>query len=83
MKNRKTIILEKVKESFSSVLPIAGVVLLLSLTLCPLPNDIFIAFIIGSCLLVVGLGLFSLGAEMSMSKIGSHIGSNLTKSAKL
>lgn len=83
MKNRKTIILEKVKESFSSVLPIAGVVLLLSLTLCPLPNDIFIAFIIGSCLLVVGLGLFSLGAEMSMSKIGSHIGSNLTKSRKI
>ena len=83
MKNRKTVILEKVKESCSSVLPIAGIVLLLSLTLCPLPNDIFIAFIIGSCLLVVGLGLFSLGADMSMSKIGSHIGSNLTKSRKI
>lgn len=83
MKSRKTIILEKVKESCSSVLPIALIVILLSLTLCPLPNDIFIAFLMGSCLLVVGLGLFSLGAEMSMSKIGSHIGSNLTKSRKI
>lgn len=83
MKNRKTIILEKVKEACASVLPIALIVVLLSVTICPLPNDIFIAFIIGSCLLIVGLGLFSLGAEMSMSKIGSHIGSNLTKSRKL
>ena len=83
MKNRKTIILEKVKEACTSVLPIALIVVLLSVTVCPLPNDIFIAFIIGSCLLIVGLGLFSLGAEMSMSKIGNHIGSNLTKSRKL
>lgn len=83
MNNRKTVILEKVKESCSSVLPIALTVMILSLTLCPLPNDIFIAFVIGSCLLVVGLGLFSLGAEMSMSKIGSHIGANLTKSRKI
>ncbi len=66
-----------------SVLPIALIVVLLSITVCPLPNDIFIAFIIGSCLLILGLGLFSLGAEMSMSKIGNHIGSNLTKSRKL
>ncbi len=83
MKNRKTIILEKVKEACASVLPIALIVVLLSVTVCPLPNDIFIAFIIGSGLLVVGLGLFSLGAEMSMSKIGNYIGSNLTKSRKL
>ncbi len=66
-----------------SVLPIALIVILLSITVCPLPNDIFIAFIIGSCLLILGLGLFSLGAEMSMSQIRNHIGSNLTKSRKL
>ena len=83
MKNRKTVIMEKIKESCSSVLPIALIVLVLALTFCPLPNDIFIAFIIGSCLLVVGLSLFSLGAEMSMSKIGGHVGANLTKSRKL
>jgi len=76
-------LLDKVKESCKSVLPIALIVIFLSLTVCPLPNDIFIAFIFGACLLIVGLGLFSLGAEMSMTRIGDHIGSNLTKSRKI
>lgn len=83
MKNRKTIILEKLKESFSSVFPIVLIVLLLSFTLCPLENDTFLAFIIGSLMLTVGLGLFLLGSEMSMTKIGSHVGANLTKSRKI
>ncbi len=76
-------ILEKVKEACTSVLPIAAIILLLSFTVCPLPNDIFIAFIIGTVLLIVGLGLFSLGAEMSMERIGAHIGTNLTRSRKI
>ena len=76
-------ILEKVKEACMSVLPIAGIILLLSFTVCPLPNDIFIAFVVGTCLLVIGLGLFSLGAEMSMERIGAHIGANLTRSRKI
>ncbi len=76
-------IIEKVKEACFSVLPIALIVLLLSFTICPLPNDIFIAFIVGTCLLTVGLGLFSLGAELSMTRMGTHIGSNLTKSRNI
>ena len=76
-------ILEKVKEACMSVLPIALIILLLSFTVSPLPNDIFIAFVVGTCMLVVGLGLFSLGAELSMERIGAHIGTNLTKSRKI
>ncbi len=76
-------IIEKVKEACASVMPIALIILLLSFTLCPLPNDTFIAFIVGTCLLTVGLGLFSLGADLSMSRIGGHIGSNLTKSRNI
>lgn len=83
MKNRKTVIQEKLKESFSSVFPIALIVILLSFTVCPLGNDTFLAFLVGSVMLVVGLGLFSLGADMSMTKIGSHVGANLTKSRKI
>jgi hypothetical protein len=64
-------------------MPIALIILLLSFSVCPLPNDIFIAFVVGTCLLVVGLGLFSLGAEMSMERIGAHIGANLTRSRKI
>ena len=73
----------KIKESCTSVLPISLIILLLSFTVCPLPNGIFIAFVVGTCLLTVGLGLFSLGAELSMSRIGGHIGANLTKSRKI
>lgn len=76
-------ILEKVKEACMSALPIALIILVLAFTVCPLPNDIFIAFAVGTLLLVVGLGLFSLGAEMSMERIGSHIGANLTRSRKI
>lgn len=76
-------ILEKVKEACMSVLPIALIILLLSFTVCPLPNDIFIAFVVGTILLILGLGLFSLGAEMSMERIGAHIGANLTRSRKI
>ena len=76
-------ILEKVKEACMSVLPIALIILLLSFTVCPLPNDIFIAFVVGTILLVLGLGLFSLGAEMSMERIGAHIGANITRSRKI
>ncbi|MBQ8407867.1 MAG: DUF1538 domain-containing protein [Clostridia bacterium] len=76
-------VLEKIKEACASVMPIALIILLLSFTFCPLPNDIFIAFVVGTCLLTVGLGLFSLGAELSMERIGGHIGANLTRSRKI
>ena len=76
-------ILEKIKEALKSTLPIALIILLLSFTICPLPNDIFVSFTVGTCLLVVGLGLFSLGAEMSMERIGAHVGANLTRSRKI
>jgi len=82
-KKRLETLMEKIKESCMSVLPIALIILLLSFTLCPLPNGIFLAFVVGTCLLIVGLGLFSLGAELSMERIGGHIGANLTKSRNI
>ena len=82
-RTRLETIIEKIKEACASVMPIALIMLLLSFTICPLPNDIFIAYLIGTCLLIVGLGLFSLGADLSMSRIGGHIGANLTKSKNI
>lgn len=82
-KKRLETLLEKIKESCASALPIALIILFLSFTICPLPNDIFLAFVVGTCMLVIGLGLFSLGAELSMERIGAHIGANLTRSRKI
>ncbi len=82
-KKRLETVGEKIKEACTSVLPIALIILVLSFTLCPLPNGIFISFVVGTCLLTIGLGLFSLGAELSMERIGGHIGANLTKSRNI
>ena len=84
MKNKRLeTAIEKIKEAFTSVLPIALIILFLSFTVCPLENHVFIAFILGTVLLTVGLGLFSLGAELSMERIGAHVGANLTKSRNI
>ena len=84
MKNKRLeTAIEKIKEACASVMPIALIILFLSFTVCPLENHVFIAFILGTVLLTVGLGLFSLGAELSMERIGAHIGANLTKSRNI
>lgn len=41
------------------------------------------AFLIGTVMIIAGMGLFTLGAETSMTVIGNRIGASLTKSKKL
>ena len=41
------------------------------------------AFLIGSLLLIVGMGLFSLGSEMSMIPLGEAVGKEITRSKKV
>lgn len=77
------LIREKITESAKSVLPIVAVVLLLSLTVSPLPTDLMLSFLIGTLFLVFGMGLFSLGAETSMTPIGNKIGTALTATKNL
>ena len=66
-----------------SVLPIVIIVALLCLLLIPLDSSLFLAFLIGTVMIIVGMGLFTLGTETSMTVIGSRIGAALTKSKKL
>lgn len=82
MKN-KTILMEKFKESLSSVLPVSAIILVLSMTVAPLPNAIFISFLFGAVLMVVGIGLFTLGVDKSMTPMGEYVGTNMTKSRKI
>ena len=37
----------------------------------------------GRKLLILGIGLFSLGADLAMTPMGTHVGSGLTKSKSL
>ena len=76
-------LLEKIKESLSSVLPITVIVLLLSITLVPLEIGNLALFMTGAILLIVGMGLFQLGAEMSMTPLGQGVGGRLIKSKRM
>lgn len=76
-------LLFKIKESLSSVLPITIIVLMLNFTITPMPFVIRGLFLIGSLLLILGMGLFTLGADMAMMPMGEQIGAELTKSRKL
>ena len=49
---------EKVREALSSVLPITFIILLLSVTICPMPLDMLVLFLVGTVLLILGTGLF-------------------------
>ena len=76
-------IIEKIRESAISVLPIVVIVLVLCLTIAPVGTDLLLCFLIGTIFVIVGMGLFSLGAEASMTPIGNRIGTALTKTRNL
>ena len=83
IKNKYIMISEKLSEAAKSVIPIVAVVLVLSLTIAPIPTDLMLSFLLGTLFLVLGMGLFSLDAEMSMTPIGSKIGTSLTATKNL
>ncbi len=74
---------EKTKEAFSSVLPITLIVLLLSVIIVPMEVGVISMFLVGAVLLIVGMGFFSLGADMAMSPMGEGIGIQVSKSKKI
>ena len=77
-------LLAKIQEALLSALPITAIVYVLSLT--PWFNFStaeLITFMIGAVLLVIGLGLFSLGADMAMTPMGAHVGSGLSRQKKM
>ena len=71
------------QESLSSVLPIVAIVLLLCFLVTPLSNNAMMSFLLGSLLLIVGMGLFTLGSEMSMIPLGEAVGKEITRSKKV
>ena len=76
----------KIEEALISALPITAIVYFMAL----LPFFDFdmsvvelITFTIGAVLLIVGIGLFNLGADLAMTPMGTHVGAGLSKQKKL
>ncbi len=80
---KRALITEKIRESFVSTLPIIIIVAIMCLSIQPVPTGLLLSFLIGALLIIVGMGLFTLGADTSMTPIGSRIGTTLTKSKNL
>ena len=77
-------LLLKIKEALVSVLPVTGIVILLSFT--PLVNfsiKEMIVFCVSAIMLVIGIGLFNLGADLAMTPMGEQVGVGLTKSKSI
>lgn len=74
---------EKLMESLTAVLPITLIVLALSVVLVPMDVGTAVMFTVGAVLLVFGMGLFQLGAEMAMSPLGEGIGVQMERVKKI
>lgn len=56
---------------------------LLCLFFAPMQPDLLLCFLIGALMLIVGMGLFTLGVEQSMTPIGNQVGAALTRNKNL
>ncbi len=75
---------EKIREALVSALPITLIVYLIAL----LPGFSFEgkelgSFTLGAVLLILGIGLFNLGADIAMTPMGTHVGAGLSRQKKL
>ncbi len=79
----KIILWEKLREALASVVPIVVIVLILSFTAAPIPTETLLAFLLGAAMVILGIALFSLGADTAMTPIGERVGAAMTRSRKL
>ena len=74
----------KIQEALVSALPITAIVYVLALTpWFDMSGTELITFTIGAVLLVLGIGLFNLGADLAMTPMGTHVGAGLSRQRKL
>ena len=78
------VLLQKCREAFLSVLPVTLIVLALNLTpLVEVSGFETAVFLVAALFLVLGIGLFNLGADVAMTPMGVQVGSGLSRSRKL
>ena len=64
-------------------MPITFIVILLCITITPMPLAPLMLFLVGAVLLILGMGFFTLGVDMAMLPIGEQVGTQLAKSGRL
>ena len=80
----KKLLFSKIKEALFSVMPVTLIVIIMNFTpLVNLSTFEVLTFSISAVFLILGIGFFTLGAEVAMTPMGEHVGSGLTKSKNL
>lgn len=75
---------DKIVEALVSALPITAIVYILAMTpLIDLSGVELFTFTVGAVLLILGIGLFNLGADLAMTPMGTHVGSGLSRQKNL
>ena len=74
---------QKFAESLKAVLPVVGIVIVLSFTIAPITSSILLCFLVGAVMVMVGMMFFTLGAEMSMTPMGEKVGARMTQSKNI
>lgn len=74
----------KIKEALFSVMPVTMIVVVLNLTpLVDFTSEEIAVFVISAVFLIIGIGLFNLGADLAMTPMGEHVGGGLSKTGNL
>ena len=77
------ILINKLKEVTMSVAPVTLIVLILHFTIAPIEPILLARFLIGAIFIIIGLGIFLFGVEISIQQMGALMGSSLTKTRNL
>ena len=56
---------------------------MLCLCIVPTEAELLLTFLVGAAFIILGMGLFSLGADQAMTPIGNKIGTALTKTQNM
>ena len=82
-RNKLKLLAKALKESALSSLPIFVIVLLLSITVAPMQSGVLVLFFFGTLMIIFGMSLFALGADISMQPLSEGIGITLAKAKSL
>jgi len=74
---------KKLLEALTSILPVAFTILFLMIIFIPFNVYSYFLFFVATIFLILGMGLFSLGAEIAMLPIGESMGNYLVKKRNL
>ena len=80
----KKLLFSKIREALISVLPVTLIVMILNCTpLLHLGGRELIMFCVSAVFLILGIGFFTLGADVAMTPMGEHVGAGLTRSRSI